>query len=85
MKKTIDARTILDFQRTVGNQFVNRLLRGRQIAPVMPLPQEEETEAPVPPVHAGWPWRVPLISGIFILFRIKRRTTVTKPDGTTAN
>ena len=82
MKKIIDARMILDFQQTAGNQFVNRLLRGRQ-TPVMPVPQEEKPEAPVPP--ATRPWRVRLIIGIFSLFRVNKRTTVAKPDGTTAN
>jgi hypothetical protein len=52
MKLSRDAKTILDLQRTVGNQFVNRLVEGEEQHSVVPAAEEmvPEVVPDAPPV-----------------------------------
>jgi hypothetical protein len=53
------ARTILDLQRTVGNQFVNRLLQEKQAV--------EHEAAILPRRHSRWKRLTAWISNLFRL------------------
>jgi len=83
MNRTLDTETILDLQRTLGNQYVNRLLRASELMPVVSLPQEVAPVVPIPPLRRAW--LVRLVRWILGLFKMKKRSAGGKPDGTTTH
>lgn len=80
-----DVRAILDLQRTVGNQFVNRMLRSQE--PPVPLALLEEPESELvepevevlPPEPELWSARVksrPIIRWTLEFLRLKKRSAL---------